>query len=78
MHRGTVARSLALALAVTASAALVVPAHAQYLAPATDRPGFDRSRMMQPSDVAGFILSIVARPNVSVEEVIIRPPAGVL
>lgn len=43
-----------------------------------DRPGFDRSKMMQPSDVAGFILSIVARPSIAVEEVIIRPPAGVL
>ena len=43
-----------------------------------DRPGFDRSKMMQPSDVAGFVVSIVSRPNISVEEVIIRPPAGVL
>jgi hypothetical protein len=34
--------------------------------------------MMQPADVAGFVVSIVARPNISVEEVIIRPPAGVL
>jgi 3-oxoacyl-[acyl-carrier protein] reductase len=43
-----------------------------------DRPGFDRSKMMQPADVAGFITSILARPNISVEEVTIRPPAGVL
>jgi 3-oxoacyl-[acyl-carrier protein] reductase len=43
-----------------------------------DRPGFDRSKMMKPADVAGFIVSIVARPNISVEEVIVRPPAGVL
>lgn len=43
-----------------------------------DRPGFDRTKMMQPADVAGFVLSIVARPNVSIEEVTIRPPAGVL
>jgi len=43
-----------------------------------DRPGFDRSKMMQPSDVAGFVVSIVARPNIAVEEVTIRPPAGVL
>jgi NAD(P)-dependent dehydrogenase (short-subunit alcohol dehydrogenase family) len=43
-----------------------------------DRPGFDRSKMMQPSDVAGFLVSIVARPNISVEEVVVTPPAGVL
>jgi len=43
-----------------------------------DRPGFDRSKMMQPADIAGFVVSIVARPGVSIEEVTIRPPAGVL
>lgn len=42
------------------------------------RPGFDRSKMMQPADVAGFLLSIVARPNISVEEVRVMPPDGVL
>jgi NAD(P)-dependent dehydrogenase (short-subunit alcohol dehydrogenase family) len=43
-----------------------------------DRPGFDRTKMMKPSDVAGFVISIVTRPQVSVEEVTITPPAGVL
>jgi NAD(P)-dependent dehydrogenase (short-subunit alcohol dehydrogenase family) len=43
-----------------------------------DRPGFDRSKMMQPSDVAGFLVDLVARPAVSVEEVVVTPPAGVL
>jgi 3-oxoacyl-[acyl-carrier protein] reductase len=43
-----------------------------------DRPGFDRSKMMKPEDVASFLISIVARPNISVEEVIVTPPAGVL
>jgi 3-oxoacyl-[acyl-carrier protein] reductase len=43
-----------------------------------DRPGFDRSKMMQPADVAGFIVSILARPGIAIEEVTIRPPAGVL
>jgi 3-oxoacyl-[acyl-carrier protein] reductase len=43
-----------------------------------DRPGFDRSKMMKPEDVAGFLVSIVARPQISVEEVIVTPPAGVL
>ncbi len=43
-----------------------------------DRPGFDRSKMMRPEDVAGFLLAIVARPGISVEEVIVTPPAGAL
>lgn len=42
------------------------------------RPGFDRAKMMQPADVAGFVVSIIARPAISVEEVIVTPPAGVL
>lgn len=43
-----------------------------------DRPGFDRGKMMKPEDVAGFLLSIVARPQIAVEEVVVTPPAGVL
>lgn len=43
-----------------------------------DRPGFDRSKMMQPADVAGFLVDLVTRPNISVEEVTVTPPAGVL
>jgi NAD(P)-dependent dehydrogenase (short-subunit alcohol dehydrogenase family) len=43
-----------------------------------DRPGFDRDKMMKPEDVAGFLVSIVARPHLAVEEVIITPPAGAL
>lgn len=43
-----------------------------------DRPGFDRSKMMKPDDVASFLISIVARPGISVEEVIVMPPAGAL
>lgn len=43
-----------------------------------DRPGFDRSKMMRPSDVAGFLLELVARPGISVEEVTVTPPAGAL
>ena len=42
-----------------------------------DRPGFDRSKMMKPEDVASFLLSIVSRPQISVEEVILTPSAGV-
>jgi len=43
-----------------------------------DRPGFDRSKMMRPADVAGFLVAIVARPGISVEEVTVTPPAGAL
>ncbi len=43
-----------------------------------DRPGFDRTKMMRPDDVAGFLLAIVARPGIAVEEVVIMPPAGAL
>jgi NAD(P)-dependent dehydrogenase (short-subunit alcohol dehydrogenase family) len=43
-----------------------------------DRPSFDRSKMMKPGDVAGFLVDLVARPAISVEEVTVTPPAGVL
>jgi hypothetical protein len=48
MHRGLAARSLAFALAVAAIPGIATTAHAQYLAPATDRPGFE-GRPTQPS-----------------------------
>jgi NAD(P)-dependent dehydrogenase (short-subunit alcohol dehydrogenase family) len=43
-----------------------------------DRPGFDRAKMMQPADVASFLVAIVARPGISIEEVTLTPPAGAL
>lgn len=43
-----------------------------------DRPGFDRAKMMKPADVASFLVAIVARPGIAVEEVTIMPPAGAL
>ena len=43
-----------------------------------DRPGFDRTKMMRPADVAEFLLAIVTRPSISVEEVVVTPPAGAL
>ena len=43
-----------------------------------ERPGFDRSKMMKPSDVAGFLVDLVSRPAIAVEEVTVMPPAGVL
>jgi NAD(P)-dependent dehydrogenase (short-subunit alcohol dehydrogenase family) len=43
-----------------------------------DRPGFDRGKMMKPSDVASFLIALVERPGIAVEEVVVTPPAGVL
>ncbi len=43
-----------------------------------DRPGFDRTKMMQPADVASFLLAIVARPGIAIDEVTVMPPAGAL
>jgi 3-oxoacyl-[acyl-carrier protein] reductase len=43
-----------------------------------DRPSFDRSKMMLPADVASFLVAIVTRPEIAVDEVVVRPPAGVL
>ncbi len=43
-----------------------------------DRPGFDRSKMLRPDDVASFLVALVARPGIAVDEVVVRPPAGVL
>ncbi len=43
-----------------------------------DRPGFDRAKMMKPQDVASFMIAIVGRPGISVEEVVVTPPAGAL
>ncbi len=43
-----------------------------------DRPGFDRGKMMRPEDVASFLVAIVSRPGIAVEEVIVTPPAGAL
>jgi NAD(P)-dependent dehydrogenase (short-subunit alcohol dehydrogenase family) len=43
-----------------------------------DRPGFDRSKMMRPSDVAGYMIAVIARPGISIEEVTVTPPAGAL
>jgi NAD(P)-dependent dehydrogenase (short-subunit alcohol dehydrogenase family) len=43
-----------------------------------DRPGFDRSKMMRAADVAGLVVSVIARPTVAVEELVISPPGGAL
>jgi len=43
-----------------------------------DRPGFDRTKMMRADAVADFVVSIVARPEVAVEEIVIMPPGGAL
>jgi NADP-dependent 3-hydroxy acid dehydrogenase YdfG len=43
-----------------------------------ERPGFDRAKMMRPEDVAGFLVAIVTRAGIAIEEVTIMPPAGAL
>ncbi|HTL38826.1 MAG TPA: SDR family oxidoreductase [Kofleriaceae bacterium] len=43
-----------------------------------DRPGFDRSKMMKPAEIAGFVISIVSRPGIAIDEVTVMPPAGAL
>ncbi|MBK9031236.1 MAG: SDR family oxidoreductase [Myxococcales bacterium] len=43
-----------------------------------DRPGFDRSRMMKPDDLAGLLVAIVARPALAIDEITVTPPAGAL
>jgi NADP-dependent 3-hydroxy acid dehydrogenase YdfG len=42
------------------------------------RPQFDRSKMMRAEDVAGFVVELVARPQIAVDEVVVMPPAGAL
>ena len=42
------------------------------------RPDFDRGKMMQPDDVAAFIVSLVAHRELAVGEVVVTPPAGAL
>ncbi|HEY1556414.1 MAG TPA: SDR family NAD(P)-dependent oxidoreductase [Kofleriaceae bacterium] len=43
-----------------------------------DRPDFDRSKMMQPAQLAGLVVDLVARPELAVDELVVTPPAGVL
>lgn len=42
------------------------------------RPGFDRAAMLKPESVAAFIVEICARPDLSVEELVVMPPKGAL
>ncbi len=43
-----------------------------------DRPGFDRSKMMKPDDLAGIVVAILARPAIAIDEVVVMPPGGAL
>jgi NAD(P)-dependent dehydrogenase (short-subunit alcohol dehydrogenase family) len=43
-----------------------------------DRPDFDRGKMMKPADVAAFLVELVTRPQLAVDEVTVTPPAGAL
>jgi NAD(P)-dependent dehydrogenase (short-subunit alcohol dehydrogenase family) len=50
---------------------------------ATDTPlwadaPFDRAKMMTPAALAGLVSDVLARPELSVEEIVVLPPAGVL
>jgi hypothetical protein len=66
MHRGMAARSLAFALAAAATIQVAAPAHAQYNAPAIDRPGSEL-RNTQPSlrlaTLGGMSLAIADENN---------------
>jgi hypothetical protein len=34
--------------------------------------------MMQPAQLAGLVVDLVARPELAVDELVVTPPAGVL
>jgi short-subunit dehydrogenase len=42
------------------------------------RPGFDRSRMLHPDDIAGLVISVLRRPNMAIDEIVAGPPDGAL
>ncbi len=42
------------------------------------REGFDRADMMNPDRIAELVVEIVARPELSVEELLVLPPKGAL
>jgi NAD(P)-dependent dehydrogenase (short-subunit alcohol dehydrogenase family) len=42
------------------------------------RAGFDRGDMLRPGRVAELVVEIVARPELSVEEIVVMPPKGAL
>lgn len=41
-----------------------------------DKPEFDRSKMMQPDEIAGFIVDLLRRPGLGIDEVVVTPPGG--
>jgi len=41
-----------------------------------EREGFDRSKMLAPEALAGLVVEIVSRPALSVDEILVVPPAG--
>jgi NAD(P)-dependent dehydrogenase (short-subunit alcohol dehydrogenase family) len=42
------------------------------------RPGFDRAAMMSAAEVAALLVDVAARPSLSVDELVLTPPAGTL
>ncbi len=41
-----------------------------------DRPGFDRSKMIAADKLAGLVVDIVTRPELSIDELLVVPPGG--
>ena len=42
------------------------------------RPGFDRDKMLRADDLAQLVVDLVARPRLSIDEIIVLPPGGTL
>ena len=40
------------------------------------RPGFDRSKMIAAEQLAGLVVDIVTRPEISIDELLVVPPGG--
>jgi len=43
-----------------------------------DKPGFDRSAMMKPEELAELMIDVIKRPGLGVEELVVSPPGGSL
>jgi NAD(P)-dependent dehydrogenase (short-subunit alcohol dehydrogenase family) len=43
-----------------------------------ERPGFRREDMMRPESLASLVVELVVRPELSVEELLVLPPRGIL
>ncbi len=43
-----------------------------------DKPGFDRSAMMNADELAAFVVDVLSRPGLGIEDVVVAPPGGSL